>query len=61
MSNEIYSKLKLLEEEISLLNSKLSTDKQYVFGKHKINASKVKALEVKINKLISQLELEDAV
>lgn len=55
-NNTIYFKLKLLEKEISLLNSKLSTDKQYEFGKQKSNACKVKDLEAKISKLISQLK-----
>jgi len=55
MSDDIYFKLKLLEKEISLLNSKLSTDKKYVLGDQKNNVKKVKVLEEKITKLISQV------
>jgi len=55
MSDDIYLKLKLLEKEISLLNSKLSTDKKYVLGDQKNNVKKVKVLEEKITKLISQV------
>jgi hypothetical protein len=56
MSNDMYVKLKLLEKEISLLNSKLSTEKKYILGEQKNNVSKIKILEEKITKLISQLE-----
>jgi len=52
----MYVKLKLLEKEISLLNSKLSTEKKYILGEQKNNVSKIKILEEKITKLISQLE-----
>lgn len=55
MSDDIYFKLKLLEKEISLLNSKLSTDKKYILSDQKNNVKKVKVLEEKITKLISQV------
>lgn len=56
MSDDIYSKLELLKEEISLLNYKLSTDKKFILKDRKNNVSKVRVLEAKISKLITQVK-----